>query len=89
MTYHKKLIEATRTQQKQHQDIIEGEKDKYKNPEHVETHQLSRSVSERELQSKAQKPAYKRDMLLTMILVTHPSNSSASPSPGQRKKVPR
>jgi hypothetical protein len=89
MTYHKKLIEATKTQQKQHQDVIEGKKDKHKNPEHMRTHQLSRSVSERELQSKAQKPAYKRDMLLTMISVTHPSNSSASPSPGQRKKVPR
>ncbi len=89
MTYHKKLIEATKKQQKQHQDVIEGEKDKHKNPEHMETHQLSRSVSERELQSKAQKPAYKRDLLLTMISVTHPSNSSASPSPGQRKKVPR
>jgi hypothetical protein len=89
MTYHKKLIEATKTQQKQHQDVIEGKKDNHKNPEHMGTHQLSRSVSERELQSKAQKPAYKRDMLLIMISVTHPSNSSASPSPGQRKKVPR
>jgi hypothetical protein len=54
MTYHKKLIEATKTQQKQCQDVTEGEKDKHKNPEHMETHQLSRSVSERELQSKAQ-----------------------------------
>jgi len=33
MTYHKKLIEATKTQQKQHQDVIEGKKDKHKNPE--------------------------------------------------------
>ncbi len=38
MTYHKKLIEATKTQQKQHQDVIEGKKDKHKNPEHMGTH---------------------------------------------------